>query len=638
MFKMKKRRSEKKFGTTFKNLLLLIKKNLRILVRSKSSALIVIFAPLLLILLIGLSYSSSASYGLNIGLHANNFDGDINEVMTSLQNKGFKVVTYLDVDECLDDVKSNFVHACVSLPDNFQIKDNSAKEVTFYLDQSKINLVWIVQETLEEEFDLKTQELSQQLVSNIFDRINTAQDSIGGEQTNIASLQNSSSGLSSQSGALSSNLGSLDLIEIGYTSQIDVLEEFQSFSTANLNSADVNIDEAIEVLDDLNISGSEKEELEDLLTAIDADILDVRSLVSGTGNYTMTQILTIFEDLEYDLDNANQKISTANADITSIGYDVESFGTSLDDLSTSLSEVSSSLSSIKTSLSQFEVSEVEVIATPLVTNIEMISSESSNLDYVFPVLLTLVVMFLAIMLGSTLVMIEKTSQAYIRNFLVPIGKVVTVFGTLLTNLILIALQLIIILLISLFFIPDSWLSFPIIFVIMLIAATVFTLIGMVIGYLFTSEETGILASISTGSLLLFLSGVILPVEGMSPWLREFITLNPYVVTESLVREIFIFGSPFWTVWEEILILLFYGVVLFLGIMVIDSIIRKNLLKDMMFQKHKKYRADVAHSKELIKRRKIFKEQKGNISNWGTHETKTPVKKKGLFSGLFSKKK
>ncbi|MBU1111786.1 MAG: ABC transporter permease, partial [Nanoarchaeota archaeon] len=305
---------------------------------------------------------------------------------------------------------------------------------------------------------------------------------------------------------------------------------------------------------------------------------------------------------------------------------------------TSLGEVSTSLSSIKSSLSQFEVSEAEVIATPLVTNIEMISSKSSNLDYVFPVLLTLVVMFLAIMLGSTLVMIEKTSQAYIRNFLVPIGKIVTVLGTLLTNLILIALQLVVILLISLFFIPNSWLSLPIIFIVMLIAAVVFTLIGMVIGYIFSSEETGILASISTGSLLLFLSGVILPVEGMSPWLREFITLNPYVVTESLVREIFIFGSPFWTVWEEIFILLFYCVILFLSIMVIDSIIRKNLLKDIMFQKHKKYRAEVAHRKESSKRRAIFKENKGNISNWGVHETKTPVKKNGLFSGLFGRKK
>ncbi|MBU1111186.1 MAG: hypothetical protein KJ896_00265, partial [Nanoarchaeota archaeon] len=316
---MKKRRSEREFGTTFKNLLLLIKKNLRILVRSKSSALIVIFAPLLLILLIGLSYSSSASYGLNIGLHASNFDGDINEVMISLQNKGFKVVTYLNIDDCLDDVKSNFIHACVSMPDNFQIKDNSAKEVTFYLDQSKINLVWMIQETLEEEFDLKTRELSQQLVSNIFDRISTAQSNINFEQTNLANLQTSSSSLSTESGILSSNLNSLELTEVEYSSQIDILEEFQSFSAANLNSADVNIDEAKSALDKLNISSSEKEELEDLLTAIDEDILDVRSLVSGTGNYTMNQILTIFNDLETNLDSANQKMSTASNEITSIG-------------------------------------------------------------------------------------------------------------------------------------------------------------------------------------------------------------------------------------------------------------------------------------------------------------------------------
>ena len=50
------------------HLLLLVKKNIKLLVRSKGSLLIVILAPLLLILLIGLSYDTASNYGLVLGV------------------------------------------------------------------------------------------------------------------------------------------------------------------------------------------------------------------------------------------------------------------------------------------------------------------------------------------------------------------------------------------------------------------------------------------------------------------------------------------------------------------------------------------------------------------------------------------
>ena len=51
-----------------KSLWLLTKKNLQLLVRSRSSALIIIFAPLLLILILGLSYDTTSQFSLNIPL------------------------------------------------------------------------------------------------------------------------------------------------------------------------------------------------------------------------------------------------------------------------------------------------------------------------------------------------------------------------------------------------------------------------------------------------------------------------------------------------------------------------------------------------------------------------------------------
>jgi len=49
---------------------LLTKKNLKLLVRAKSSALVVVFAPLMIMLILGLAFNTSDKYGLTIGVYS----------------------------------------------------------------------------------------------------------------------------------------------------------------------------------------------------------------------------------------------------------------------------------------------------------------------------------------------------------------------------------------------------------------------------------------------------------------------------------------------------------------------------------------------------------------------------------------
>ncbi|MBU1622791.1 MAG: hypothetical protein KJ597_04410, partial [Nanoarchaeota archaeon] len=131
-----------------RSLWLLTKKNLRLLIRAKSSALIVVFAPLLIILILGLSFNNSAKYGLNIGIAADSFTDDVNGLVTLLQEEEFKIVKYENsLEGCIEDIKLGFVHTCLSLPESFKIEGNTQKEITFYVDPSKVNLVWMIQDS-----------------------------------------------------------------------------------------------------------------------------------------------------------------------------------------------------------------------------------------------------------------------------------------------------------------------------------------------------------------------------------------------------------------------------------------------------------------------------------------------------------
>src|SRR3989339_994363 len=158
---------------------LLTKKNLKMLIRAKGSALIVVFAPLLLILILGLSFNNSSKYGINIGVYAPVFNDEINAFISTLQEQEFEIIKYdSSLDTCIEDIKSGVVHTCITVPESFKMEDNSQKEITFYVDPSKLNLVWMIQETLQNKLNLKSQEISQTIAEDMLTRMGDAKNKV----------------------------------------------------------------------------------------------------------------------------------------------------------------------------------------------------------------------------------------------------------------------------------------------------------------------------------------------------------------------------------------------------------------------------------------------------------------------------
>ncbi|MEK6900617.1 MAG: hypothetical protein AABX05_05825, partial [Nanoarchaeota archaeon] len=177
-----------------RSLLLLTKKNLKLLVRSKTSALVIFFAPLMIILLLGLSYNNTSKYGLNIGIYAPVFSDDVNSLMVSLQEQEFKIIKYeSSVDDCVKDIKEGIVHTCLSVPESLKIDGNQQKEITFYVDPSKINLVWMIQETLGNKFNLKSKEISKELSNNILTTVSDTKTKLDEQNSQLSGVKEKSS-------------------------------------------------------------------------------------------------------------------------------------------------------------------------------------------------------------------------------------------------------------------------------------------------------------------------------------------------------------------------------------------------------------------------------------------------------------
>lgn len=572
-----------------RTLWLLTKKNLKLLIRSKASGLIIIFAPLLLILMLGLSLNTSTQYGINIGVYALSYTEEVNSFVETLQEEEFKVTKYdQSLEQCLNELKLGVVHTCMLLPESFKIESNAKREIIFYVDPSKINLVWMVQQTLEKKLNLKAGEISKDLTQEILTKLTDTQSKVGVQITEVAGINDKNKAASAGTGTATSNLKALDLISPANVYDTTLVETIKTNLSKNIHDS---LDAVKDVKNNLGDSedGEPSSDKKKLISAANQLTSALNILNSNSSNVSFLGLSNLVNTLVSDMNTAKTKLDAASAQITSTTASLDQIKANLDSAISSLEGVSGTLTEIQANLASQKVTEAGVISTPLTLKIEKVAANKTYLNYLFPTLIILVIMFASLLLGTTLVMMEKNSPAFFRNFFLPIRKVTFIVSTYLTNLILIIVQLIVILALSLIFIPDIYLQMPAMILVLFLAATVFTFLGMALGYLFVSEETAILASISLGSLLLFLSGAIFPLEGISVLVRKFVAFNPFIIAEKLLKEIFLFQAPLNLLWMDLLILLAYAVVLFLVILIGESLLHNYMIHRFLHHHHKAHR-------------------------------------------------
>jgi ABC-type polysaccharide/polyol phosphate export permease len=196
-------------------------------------------------------------------------------------------------------------------------------------------------------------------------------------------------------------------------------------------------------------------------------------------------------------------------------------------------------------------------------------------------------MFIGILLSSTLIIIEKNSKSFFRNFTTPTNTAFFISTTYLTALITIILQVAVILILASIFLQGSILNnFLLIIPLLLLSITLFILLGMAIGYLFNTQEAVTMSSISIGSVFLFLSNLILPLETLPNVVQKIASFNPYVLTSETIRRASLFTATFQDLQMQFLILFGYIVVILVLIIFIQKLDKRRFLAHLPHIKHK----------------------------------------------------
>ncbi|MDD5649486.1 MAG: ABC transporter permease [Candidatus Nanoarchaeia archaeon] len=458
----------------------IIIKNLRLLIRGKSSSLVVILGPLLLIFLVGMAFNTSSLYDLRLGVYTPSYSELTNSLVGNLKTDF--LVTELDKQEdCINGVKTGEFNVCAVIPGNLEI--TTKESIIFYVDYSRVNIVYNIISVVSEELASKSTQLSTELTTDLLTRLNNAKISLVDRKTDINSLASNNNKVITDISAVQNNLNSLSL--------------------------------------------KSKYQVDDNATEAEKDLAKELNKVADAVNRSLNLLAGMISALNQNKD--------------------------------SISSVSSAVDGVINTVSSLSVNEATDIVSPIKTKIEPITIKESHINYLFPTLLVLVIMFVSILLASTLLINEKATFAYFRNFITPTSSFKFLIGNFLTNWLITIFEVLVIIIFSAIFIftENPIMTSVLSLLVLAIGSIVFILLGMIIGYLFRSGETANLAAISISSLFLFFSNTILPLETLPTYIKSIVLFNPFVIIEGMLKKIMLFNSTLADQGWNFLILLAY---------------------------------------------------------------------------------
>lgn len=534
-------------------LLATLEKNFKLLFRNKESAYTIVFGPILIILLVSFAFvGSDDQYAIRIGTHIAESSGISERTIDTLSQKGYALSVYSSEEDCLTSVKTATSHACITF--GAPKEENATVPVTFYLDPSRMNLVSRIAEDLGGEIEDQSRLLREQMASNTLLRMETAATLVEKNRISILETQKKIAQATQDLENAKSALASLPSPNVTQnSSDLKILK-----GTVNGLGQDVKIVSrtGIESMENADIV---LRELVDSCAECSEALLTRVENVRDEIDEAKSKILQISEDatedkvfeatllIEYAIEDMDAVRSTlgnaSNAGVIISETVLDSYGAS-DDAQKELSLTAGQMEYVRDFL-RGERATVETLSSPISTSVVSVATTEDRLAFAYPYLLMLVIMFIGMLLSSMLIVMDKTSKAAFRNFTTPSSDRYHVGVAFLTAFIILFFELIVLLLVSSPFLAQPLLAHMFsTFVIAFVAIALFTFIGMLIGYLSNTQEAAMITSISIGSILLFISNLVVPIEGMASAAQYFSALNPYVALSELLKRSMLYGITF----------------------------------------------------------------------------------------------
>jgi uncharacterized coiled-coil DUF342 family protein len=518
----------------------LIRASLKGFMRNWRAIFLLIVFPLLLISVVFLSFNSSGLQKIPVGVIWSDVNVNIEEFEDVVSS--FLIITPFDrFDDCILELKRYMQYTCVEV-----IQEN-AIILNVHFDNTREPVIWEIIQRIKTAVDLVQKQKSRQIASdfitdfrNTVDKISTfnsklittrsyLDDYIEETDDSIIELRNAKSELSDSIRVMDQDISSIKTLKSNVQSQKN---NYYTYSYSQLNYVDnsaAQIDNLVypDTLS-LNAVKTGVDELRDEIniynTLIDSYLIDIDNKIrtyeqrSNTGKQHISQI--------------NSKING----LQTIKQDLVSFKSKLEDERMEIENIHKEFKAIAKLDPEILVNPIVIRNEP--TYVPKITKEGAerflsdkdssqaeklakgfnliSLQTIFPTILFLIVLFLALLISSFVCLGEINSSSNKRVRLIKgifFHEFISVYFS--------SLLIMILPLISVLLLGNYVFNIPIIENLLLVIAivfflsSIFILVGMCLAYLIKNESITLIISTFFLVFLIFFSGFLLPIERMS---------------------------------------------------------------------------------------------------------------------------
>lgn len=529
-------------------------KNLKTVSRNLSYFFVLLICPAILILVAGGMLNSFDTGHIYIGVHDTNGDGcrSLQEMALSTegQNSFGKALCYSTLKTCIDNVANSKVGACldvVEYEDHYQVEvylDSSRRLVEYYSKQM------ILEQYLGTQTDF-VEQTSQDMQQKIILYSGALVDTKADLQDTLNDLNEQESLLEDRRTQLTVTRNDFDSVYYPVKNMEPELRSMRNDLVINRNNLDYN----------LNNFKTHKDSYETRIANL-KNFLSSR-LESSDYSYASSELDSMLADLnqiEYLLDNfySVEQVDRLIYQIDTILDIIPKLDRAREGLVQADQDLGDAI--VKTRESRDKVNGyiggLEYVTKDLASLNERVGAKTSRLEFKeyfslsnnpvlvsFPLLVSIIITFTSLVLSNLFILRQVSQPSYFRELISPTRDTSFLVADYLINLFFVAVQSVV-----LFFVGISWIGIPAgsVFAFafsVFLCASLFIFVGMSLGYLIKSQSLSMLLTIFLVMLFFVISDLLVPTPLISPTIRLFVDLNPFVILSNILKHIFVLQRP-----------------------------------------------------------------------------------------------
>ncbi|MFQ5620222.1 MAG: ABC transporter permease [Candidatus Nanoarchaeia archaeon] len=518
----------------------------QVLFQKKGVVLGVLLFPALLTFVAGVGYDHNNVIPLTIGTFSESVTPLGTAVLHTLENKGYSIVRYKNLDLCMDRVRQGRIHSCVTLTKNL-----GQEQAIFYVNPSDLSLADYLRQVVHDATQGPTSEVARNSTQKLLTEVSSARDAASDIRPTIVDLTTNYQAIAEEVDdfviALRTVTPSMNLtvlsennsVSSGHDGLVDWMENIDTSTNEMIRAYDGTLDDIRALLDGIAISEQDKGTIIDKLYEGQQDLDSIRDELRSSDIVTRSKsskLTKSIQDLTAQLAAVKSDIHEFNQMKKDAHYKAEKIKSHVDKTLLGVASVQRSLNIIGATVLDVTDNDPDKVLAPLSAKVGTVSDEGTPFDFVFPNVLILFVLISSICLSGMVHVHFNESPASIRRKSGPTSQKAHLVGQQIAVLLLVSAIGLIMSASALFFLPVAWETLPLLGLSVIGTSFVTVLIGSWIGHMLQSEEQAVLYSMGFSALAVLLSPMLRPIEQLPSYLKIIAEVNPLTCGLQIARS------------------------------------------------------------------------------------------------------